>query len=304
LTAPRPIDVTRKEARLDTGEMVAVLVPKQKWLFDRLFPEEGAEYTIEPYEPRSTKSHRHYFAVVREAWKNLPEAAGAQHPDAEHLRKFALIKTGWSIKRNVVCESIEQAHAVSALAGSLDESAVVMVQGMVVTIATARSQKTTGPGCMNREEFQKSKQDVLEYCAGLLGVDVSTLSAQVPHSSDADDRHNDDQANHRADTPAAESPGPRTAVQAAGVTLSNWFDWYVERLTRNEPEPLSLLSRHQAAIQDGLGELVKDNKNRQAVCRQAWRLVRDRNEQAITVAEYDLRISKLKSIAMGTRHAA
>lgn len=282
------VDVTRKDG---------VLVPKQRWRFDRLF-EEGHDYTIEIHEERSTASHRHYFAAIREAWKNLPEAEGRRHPDPEHLRKWALIKHGYSIKRDVVAESIEQAHAIAALAAQLDESAVIMVQGMIVTIATARSQKTTGIGCMNREEFQKSKQDVLDYVASLIGVSAYTLSAQVPNSSDGS------QPTDRADTPAAATLGPQSSEAVAGVTDSNWFDFYIQRLTCDEPGPLSLLNRHAKAMQDGLSQLVEKDENRLAVMRQAWRLVRDRNEQAITVAEYDLRISKLKSIAMGTRHAA
>lgn len=108
----------------------------------------------------------------------------------------------------------------------------------------------------------------------------------------------------RADAPAAESPGPQSVATAAGVSPSNWFDWYVERLTRHEDEPLSLLHRHESAMRDGLGPLAENDPNKMAVLRQAWRLVRDRNEQSITVAEYDLAIAKLRSIAMGTRHAA
>lgn len=239
MTAPRPIDVVRKDG---------ALVPKsQRWLFDRMFAE-GEEYSIEIHEPVSRKSHNHFHAAVNEAWKNLRESDAAQHPDADHLRKWALIKTGWCIKRNVVCETIEQAYAIAAVAGQLDESAVVVVQGKVVTIATARSQKTTGPNCMSREEFQKSKQDVLDYIAGLIGVDAATLSSQVPNSSDAQSQANSD----RTDTPAGSS-GPQPLP--AGVSYSgepsklpsDWFDLYVMTLTKSQNRALSVLSRDEAA---------------------------------------------------------
>src|SRR6516165_3686228 len=119
MTDPRPIDVTRKDG---------VLVPRQKWAFDRLFVESG-DYTIEIHEPRSKRSHDHYHAAVREAWKNLPEHLAPRFPDPDHLRKWALIKTDWCVERTVVCGNAETANQVAALAGRLDESAVVIVQG-------------------------------------------------------------------------------------------------------------------------------------------------------------------------------
>jgi hypothetical protein len=108
------------------------------------------------------------------------------------------------------------------------------------------------------------------------------------------------QAGDRTDTPAANDP--RSA--AAGVTDSNWFDFYLDRLTRPEDAALSLLSRHEGAIRDGLGPLVQDDENRLAVMRRGWRLVRDRNEGKISAKEYDLQIAKLKTIATGAQHAA
>jgi hypothetical protein len=50
MIVPRPLDVIRKDG---------MLLPKQRWLFDRLF-EEGKEYIIEIHEPRSTKSHNRF----------------------------------------------------------------------------------------------------------------------------------------------------------------------------------------------------------------------------------------------------
>ena len=278
-TAPRPIDVTRKDG---------ALVPRQRWLFDRLF-EEGKDYTIEIHEPRSTRSHNHYFAAVHEAWKNLPEDLADQHPDSEHLRKWALIKTGWSIKHNVVCESNDKALEVAAVAGRLNESAVIVVQGKVVTIATARTQKTTGPQAMNREEFQKSKQDVLDYVASLIGVDSSTLSSHVSDSSGI--------AGDRTDTPAAGRPH---AAQAAGVNQivpasllsDDWRDVYFQNLAGVRDKPCSLLTRHQDAIQMIGGQ---PNEFELAWMRRAWRLVRDRNEGDLKPDAYDAAVAELKA---------
>lgn len=282
MTAPRPVDVIRKNG---------ALVPRQQWLFDRLFTE-GCEYTIELHEPRSGKSHAHYFATVNEAWKNLPESHGARHPDSEHLRKWALIHTGWAIERTIACDSAGVAHAVAAAAASLDESAVIIVQGTIVTIATARSQKMHGPGAMSKEEFQKSKQDVLEYIASLLGVDVSTLSSQVSNSSGPG-------PDNRTDAPAASGPQPNAAgatyAEEASALSQDWRDVYFNALTSVNDRAASLLTRHQRAIQMIGGD---PNAAELAWMRKAWRLVQERNEGDLKRGEYETRLEKLKAISL------
>lgn len=287
MTAPRPVDVVRKDG---------ALVPKQQWLFDRLFTE-GCEYSIEIHEPRSGKSHAHYFATVNEAWKNLPEHHGKRHPDSEHLRKWALIHTGWAIERTVACDSAPVAAAVAAAAASLDESAVIIVQGTIVTIATARSQKMHGPGAMSKEEFQKSKQDVLDYVAGLLGVDVSTLSSQVTNPSDADQR--DSQANRRTDAPAARGPQPNAAgatyAEEASLLSQDWRATYFIAMTNVQDRAASLLTRHQQAIQMLGGT---PNEAELAWMRAAWRLVRDRNEGRLKKGEWESRHERLLAISL------
>jgi hypothetical protein len=54
----------------------------------------GEIITVEEVKERSAKSHRHYFAVINEAWQNLPEDLADEFPNAEALRKRALIKNG------------------------------------------------------------------------------------------------------------------------------------------------------------------------------------------------------------------
>ncbi|WP_316227862.1 hypothetical protein [Bradyrhizobium sp. SZCCHNR3015] len=291
--APRPIEVTRRDG---------VLVPKQRWLFDKLFPADG-DYIIEPFEPRSTKSQNHYHAAVNEAWKNLPEDLANQHPDAEHLRKWALIKTGWCIKQNVVCESVDQAIAFAAVAGKLNESAVIVVQGKVVTIATARTQKTTGPGCMNREEFQKSKQDVLEYVASLIGVDASALSSHVSNSSG--DSTNGSQAN-RTDAPAAKSDPQSEA--AAGALLPStlkpgWFDTYVITLTQASNRAMSVMSRDELARRN-TGE---PNEWERQLQREIATAVNKRDQGKVSADEFHQMISAVRAkfnAAKGATNAA
>lgn len=283
MTEARPLDVTRKDG---------MLVPKQRWLFDRLFAE-GQEYTIEIHEPRSDKSHRHYFAVIREAWKNLPEDLSAQHPSPEHLRKWSLIKLGYSIKRNIVCETTEQRDAIAAMAGQLDENAVVLTQGLVVTVFTAKTQKTTGPGAMNRDDFQKSKQDVIDYVASLIGVDPATLSSQVSNSSDAHQANSD-----RTDTPAGSGPQNTPAGVShseASLLSDDWRDVYIVSLAGIRDKAASLLTRHAEAMQMLGGE---PNESELAWMRRAWRLVQHRNEGKLKRGEYEAELENLKTMPL------
>ena len=104
-----------------------------------------------------------------------------------------------------------------------------------------------------------------------------------------------------SDTPAAES-GPQTV--AAGVTSSNWFEYFVKAMSEPLDVPLSLKARRERAMSAGLAQFVVGNENRIAILDRVQGLVRDRNQGAIQPAEFELSISKLKAVAEGTRHAA
>lgn len=158
-----------------TDDGVMVPLPRFRRACDRLFAV-GAEYPLVIEEARSSNSHRHYFASVTEAWKNLPEAFAEQFPSADHLRKWALIKAGFYHERSVTCSSADDARRVAAFVEPFDEYAVVSVAGDVVRVYTAKSQSVRH---MGKDEFQRSKTAVLEILSGLIGVDQAALSANA-----------------------------------------------------------------------------------------------------------------------------
>ena len=127
------------------------------------------------HEERSRRSHDHYFASVGEAWKNLPEGLAARFTSADHLRKFVLIQTGHRDEAVYVCKFKTEANRLAATLSDLDEYAVIVVDGTLVTRWTAKSQSYFN---MNRKEFQQAKRDVLEYLADMLGVPVGALAQQ------------------------------------------------------------------------------------------------------------------------------
>lgn len=156
-----------------TGEAFVPLRPKTA---DQHFVV-GAVYVLEEVSERSWASHQHQFAFIGEAWKNLPERLCDTFPSPEHLRKAALIATGWH--RETIIEAGGKAAAlrVAAYVRGEDEFAHVVVRGSTVIVRKARSQRLRGLDRMGKAEFQQSKDAVLGWIAVLIGVEPTQLRA-------------------------------------------------------------------------------------------------------------------------------
>lgn len=139
--------------------------------------EDGQLVALAPFEQRSTASHNHHFAWISEAWANLPEQHACQPWAAspDHLRKYALIRTRFCDAVSVVAGSHAAALRVAAAFRSLDEYALVTVDGQTVTHLTAQSQSMRA---MGKQRFQESKEAVLGFIADLIGVEPETLAKQ------------------------------------------------------------------------------------------------------------------------------
>lgn len=135
----------------------------------------GEKYTLVEEKQRSNVTHNHEFAVLEQAWANLPEQyateAWAQSP--EHLRKYALIKTGFFDSTTFACGSKAEAARWAANLRPMDEYSIVVVSGSTVVRYLAKSQSRKA---MDAKEFQRSKQAILEYVSGLLDVEPEALS--------------------------------------------------------------------------------------------------------------------------------
>lgn len=112
---------------------------------------------------RTDRSHKHYMACVTAAWRTLPENMANDYPTPNHLRKRALIKCKYYHLKSIVFDTPADANRAAAYIKPMDEFAVVLVEGKCVNHYTAKSQKYLRAGGMGKEEFQKSKDDVL-YC--------------------------------------------------------------------------------------------------------------------------------------------
>ena len=135
----------------------------------------GQVYHMEPVEERSARTHRHYFALVNEAWQSMPDDFAERFPTPESLRKFALIKAGFADSRQIVAASRAEALRLAAFIRPMDEYAVVSVSEAVVTVWTAQSQSMRA---MGKERFKASKDGVLAAIETMLDLEPGTLGQQ------------------------------------------------------------------------------------------------------------------------------
>jgi hypothetical protein len=137
----------------------------------------GKRYWLDEVSERSWVSHEHQFAFVAQAWDSLPEALMDKFPTPEHLRKAALIATGWHREMIIEAGNKEAALRVAAYVKGKDEFSHVVTRGPTVIVRTARSQRMRGHDRMDKEEFQRSKDDILGWIANLVGVSAEDLKA-------------------------------------------------------------------------------------------------------------------------------
>lgn len=133
----------------------------------------GAIYRLGEIEERSDVSHRHEFAWLREAWKNLPEGLAADFPTPEHLRKRALIEAGYYHEQILDVGSNPAALRVAMAFRGRDDFAHVVVRGGVVVIREAKSQSRRQ---MDKAEFQASKTAIMEIIAAMIEVTPDQLA--------------------------------------------------------------------------------------------------------------------------------
>jgi len=126
----------------------------------------------EDWDEKTENFRRAYFAMVREAWRNLPEQIADRFPDHGRLRKWALIKAGYANEQDLVCESVTDALRFTNYLTKVQPHSVVTCKANVIKIWTAKSQRR---GAMNPEEFKDSANAVLDLLSEIIGTKVREL---------------------------------------------------------------------------------------------------------------------------------
>lgn len=137
---------------------------------------EGEMYRMVAIAERSAKTHKHFFAVVKDVWSNLPDSERLSHdprtgevidrfPSPEHLRKWALVECGYSEDNTMVFESSAAARRAAILCRKLDPYCRVAVRGCVVLLRTAKSITDMSKA----KDFQEMKTKVFHKFEDMLG---------------------------------------------------------------------------------------------------------------------------------------
>ena len=139
---------------------------------------DGDHVYIEIQRERSTASHKHQFAWIRDAFDSLPDDVHGRElwKRPSHLRKHALIMTGHCDATHIVVGSDTAAHEVrnviKADKDKLHGYSMVTASGPTISILTPHSQSQAAMGA---ETFQKSKTDILNWIADLLQTNPKDL---------------------------------------------------------------------------------------------------------------------------------
>lgn len=128
----------------------------------------GQSYALDEIHPRSSATHAHYFATLHDIWQSLPDHLAEQYPTDEHLRKYALIRTGYHTMTQHVCKSGAEAERLATIIKPYDTYQLVTVKDSIVTVYNAISQDYRS---MDKRTFAESKEKVVDWCSNLIGAD-------------------------------------------------------------------------------------------------------------------------------------
>ena len=111
---------------------------------------------------------RRFFACLRDAHANLPDRLRDQLPNAEVLRKHALIAVGHCDVMTVVCGSKSSAPGIAKAFMARDQYCIAIPRGDVVIISTARSMARR---VLLKRDFMEVADKVFHWIAETTGVD-------------------------------------------------------------------------------------------------------------------------------------
>lgn len=111
---------------------------------------------------------RRFFAAIRDAWANIPDAMRERWPNAEVLRKNALISIGYCDVITLAVGSKAAAPQIAAAFRLKDQHCIATVRGDVVTIYTARSMARR---VLLKKEFHQVAEKVFGWIESQTGID-------------------------------------------------------------------------------------------------------------------------------------
>ena len=147
---------------------------------DELFAH-GEQVLMHEDKERSSPSHRQFFAVLNDAYANLPEIEAKQYPTRDIFRGMALIETGHFNERKFCAVSEDEALRIAKFLQRDDGSIQVIATNG--TWVVERSPVSQSFSRMDATTFQRVRDDVLAWCADKLGITVEELMIHGGHAA-------------------------------------------------------------------------------------------------------------------------
>ena len=168
--------MTAKESQIVCGWVNGRLIPAARFMKQcREAFVDGELYVVEIQHQRDWIGHKAYFGKLSQLFRNWPEQYERQFDSAEHLRAWALIRTGHRVERQYVCATKAEAVRQAAVLRSEKPYTEISVNENVVVVWEALSQHSTAMGA---KAFAKSSQDVVAFLCDLVGTTEEELTAQ------------------------------------------------------------------------------------------------------------------------------
>lgn len=161
-----------------TGDHMVPL-PRFQRLCDQQFAVHE-EYPLAIVENRNMASHNAYFAQLSTAFDNLAEEHAKRFLDAEALRSWALVQTGYCTEVDHVADGPAEARKLALTMRRYSPYAIIKVSGNVVKVFEPLSQSVAA---MKKQPFEDSKRAVLELVASMARTTPAELKKNAGRSA-------------------------------------------------------------------------------------------------------------------------
>lgn len=165
---------------LEGGEVrrAKVMVPHNRFapLCARQFAVDE-DYALGPADNEvSERSRKHFFAALGDSWNSLPLEVAKRYPTPEHFRKWVLVQVNHCTVVESAFETVADAKAHAIGLRRVDEYAVI---GRVGSTVVCKIAKSIARSAIKGPEFQRVKNEALDFAASMIGVSRQSLEANA-----------------------------------------------------------------------------------------------------------------------------
>jgi hypothetical protein len=182
----REVDIVDSDG---ATERLFVMIPENRYEgIARRQYHDGESYPLVILEARSRASHNAYFAEVHSGYDNLPESFAKNFPNAEYLRKYLLVETGWFEDDVWHLTTKKEATELAARTRTREPYARLKIfetsddEGTRCWALRIRRAVSQSAAAMGKQQFEKSKRDVLDLLTTLIETTPAELRKNAGRS--------------------------------------------------------------------------------------------------------------------------